>query len=117
VRPTDSGSFSYANPRTIHWGSGTLPERLEQELFERRAEHAFVITTRSVESNPALGGKLRTLLGSRVAGDFASVAQHAPASAVAAATRAAAAAKPDVLISFGGVSPIDAAMAVAFSLG
>jgi alcohol dehydrogenase class IV len=116
VPPADSGSFSYANPRTIHWGPGTLPQRLEQELRERRAERVFVITTRSVEGNPALGGRLKTLLGSRVAGEFASIAQHVPASAVAAATGAAAEAKPDVLISFGGGSPIDAAKAVAFAL-
>ena len=116
MRPADFGSFAYANPRTIHWGPGTLPQRLEQELQERRCERAFVITTRSVEANPALGGRLKTLLGSRVAGEFVSIAQHAPASAVAAATRAAAAAKPDVLISFGGGSPIDAAKAVAFAL-
>jgi alcohol dehydrogenase class IV len=116
VPPADIGSFSYANPRTIHWGPGTLPERLEQELRERNLKSAFVITTRSVEANPALGGRLKALLGPRVAGELTSIAQHAPASAVAAATRAAAEARPDVLISFGGGSPIDAAKAVAFAL-
>lgn len=113
MRPADSGSFGYANPRTIHWGPGTLAERLAQELGSRRA---FVVTTRSVVANPALGGRLKTLLGSRVAGEFVCVGQHAPAAAVAAAVRAAALARPDVLISFGGGSPIDAAKAVAFAL-
>ncbi|MGI9146766.1 MAG: iron-containing alcohol dehydrogenase [Chloroflexota bacterium] len=116
MRPVGYGSFSYANPRTIHWGPGTLAERLERELSERRVQRAFVITTRSVESNPRLGGRLKTLLGSRLAGGFACIGQHAPASAVAHATRAAATAKPDVLVSFGGGSPIDAAKAVAFAL-
>jgi alcohol dehydrogenase class IV len=116
VHPADSGSFAYANPRTIHWGPGTLAERLEQELRDRSLRSAFVMTTRSVAANPALGGRLRHLLGERIAGDFACISQHAPASAVAAATHAAAAAQPDVLISFGGGSPIDAAKAVAFAL-
>jgi alcohol dehydrogenase class IV len=113
VRPASSGTFAYANPRTVHWGPGTLPERLTQELGSRRA---FVVTTRSVVENPALGGRLRSLLGARVAGEFVCVGQHAPASAVAAAVRAAAVAQPEVLISFGGGSPIDAAKAVAFAL-
>jgi len=113
VQLADSGSFAYANPRTIHYGPGTLPQRLDEEL---RGQRAFVITTRSVVANPALGGRLKTLLGSRVAGEFVAVGQHAPAAAVAAAVQAASAARPEVLISFGGGSPIDAAKAVAFAL-
>jgi alcohol dehydrogenase len=116
VQFADSGSFAYANPRTIHWGPGSLAQRLEQALGERNAQRAFVITTRSVAGNPALGDKLAQLLGARGVGQFAAISQHAPAAAVAAATRAAADAKPDVLISFGGGSPIDAAKAVAFAL-
>ena len=116
VQTADSGSFAYANPRTIHWGPGSVAEHLEQQLEEVQAQRVFVITTRSVASNPALGGKLAEVLGERAVGQFAAIAQHAPASSVAAATRAAAEARPDVLISFGGGSPIDAAKAVAFAL-
>jgi alcohol dehydrogenase class IV len=112
----DAGTFSYANPRTIHWGAGSLADQLEQELAQRGAQRAFVISTRSVAGNPALGGKLGQLLAGRFVGEFAAIAQHAPAAAVAAATRAAAEARPDVLISFGGGSPIDAAKSVAFAL-
>jgi alcohol dehydrogenase class IV len=76
-----------------------------------------VITTRSVSAHQALGLQLSTLLGERQVGQFADITQHAPAAAVVAATRAAQAARPDVLISFGGGSPIDATKAVAFALG
>ena len=69
-----------------------------------------------MDGHAALGGRLAALLGSRGVGAFATIGQHAPAAAVAAATRAAAEARPDVLISFGGGSPIDAAKAVAFAL-
>jgi alcohol dehydrogenase class IV len=111
-----AGSFAYANPGRIYWGAGTLAERLEHELRERQAQRVFVITTSSVAGNPALGGKLQTLLGERGVGHFAAISQHAPAAAVAAATRAAADVRPDLLLSFGGGSPIDAAKAVAFAL-
>jgi len=116
VQFADSGSFSYANPRTIHWGPGSLARNLAQELDERHVQRAFVITTRSVAGNPALGGALAQVLGTRAVGQFSAISQHAPAATVAAATRAAAEARPDVLISFGGGSPIDAAKAVAFAL-
>jgi maleylacetate reductase len=116
VQPGDAGSFAYANPPRIHWGAGCLSERLEQELAERRTRRVFVISTRSVASNPELGGRLADLLGTRFVGQFAAIGQHAPAAAVAEATRIAAAATPDLLLSFGGGSPIDAAKAVAFSL-
>jgi maleylacetate reductase len=56
------------------------------------------------------------VLGARFVGEFAGISQHAPAAAVAAATEAAKAARPDVLISFGGGSPIDATKAVAFAM-
>ena len=112
----DSGTFTYANPRTVHWGPGSLARSILHELDERRAQRAFVITTRSVAGNPALGGALMKLLGARAVGQFSAISQHAPATTVAAATRAAVEAKPDVLISFGGGSPIDAAKVVAFAL-
>jgi alcohol dehydrogenase class IV len=116
VAKDEAGTFNYANPARIHWGAGTLADRLERELRERALRRVFVISTRSVANNPALGGNLEKLLGERGVGQFAEIAQHAPAAAVAAATRAAAAARCDALISFGGGSPIDAAKSVAFAL-
>ena len=109
-----SGSFVYANPPSIHWGAGTLPKRLTEELDRRRLQRVFVVSTRSVATNPQLGARLAALLGDRCAGAFSGITQHAPAAAVAAAVEAARAAQPDVLVSFGGGSPIDATKAVAF---
>ena len=109
----NSGTFTYANPGSIHWGAGCLEAELDRELGRRRA---FIITTRSVAANPALLGRLATLLGERCVGQFAAISQHAPAAAVAAAAEAARSAMPEALISFGGGSPIDAAKSVAFAL-
>src|ERR1051326_5044042 len=61
----DSGTFVYANPRTIHWGAGSLAPRLLAELNQRGLSRAFVVSTRSVAANPSLGGHLRQLLGDR----------------------------------------------------
>jgi alcohol dehydrogenase len=116
MNKSDSGTFVYANPRTIHWGAGTLAAHLDRELTTREAVRAFVISTRSVANHPALGGRLRELLGGRLGGEFGAISQHAPASTVAAAVDAARDARPDILVSFGGGSPIDAAKSVAFAL-
>ena len=112
----DSGTFTYANPSRIHWGAGCLASHLARELDRLRATRAFLVTTRSVAADPALAGRLRDLLGDRMVGEYAAIGQHAPASGVAAAAEAARSARPDVLISFGGGSPIDATKAVAFAL-
>jgi alcohol dehydrogenase len=111
-----SGSFTYANPRTVHWGAGALAEHLEPELKRLAGQRVFVVTTRSVSANPELLGNLERLLGARYVGAFSGIGQHAPAASVAAAVTAAASARADLLISFGGGSPIDATKAVAFSL-
>jgi alcohol dehydrogenase len=112
----ETGTFVYANPHTIHWGAGQLADHLEASLQQTHRTRAFVISTRSVAGNPALGGRLRELLETRLVGEFAEISQHAPAAAVADAVEAAHEARADVLVSFGGGSPIDAAKAVAFAL-
>jgi alcohol dehydrogenase len=112
----ESGSFTYANPGVVHWGAGALDEHLERELNRLGATRVFVVTTRSVAAHPDLLGRLERCLGQRCAGAFSGISQHAPAAAVAAAASAASAARADLLISFGGGSPIDAAKAVAFAL-
>jgi alcohol dehydrogenase class IV len=116
MQSADSGSFVYANPRTIFWGANTLADHLASALKQAGRDRAFVITTRSVAAHAALGRRLHAILGARVVGEFAGISQHAPAAAVAAAVNAAGAARPDVLISFGGGSPIDAAKSVGFAL-
>jgi alcohol dehydrogenase len=111
------GTFRYANPGVIHWGVGCVAERLEAELRRLGAERVFVVTTRSVARNPELLPVVVERLGQRCVGQFSGIGQHAPARAVAEAVEQARAAQPDVLVSFGGGSPIDATKAVAFALG
>lgn len=112
----ERGTFVYANPPTIHWGSGCVAERLGEELAGLGARRVFLVTTRSVARNDNLVGALNQVLGERLVGEFDAIGQHAPAESIAAAAKAARAARPDVLISFGGGSPIDATKLVAMAL-
>jgi maleylacetate reductase len=112
----DSGTFVYANPARIHWGPGVLLARLDEELDRLGARRVFVVSTRSVARHPRLFGELREHLGARLVGEFAGIGQHAPASSVMDAVRAAGESRADALVSFGGGSPIDATKAVGFAL-
>ena len=116
MHDSERGSFRYTNPPVIHYGPGCVAERLDAELERLGARRAFLVTTRSVTANPALAGALAERLGDRLVGQFAAISQHAPAEAVAAAADAAQRADPDILLSLGGGSPIDAAKTVAFVL-
>ncbi len=112
----ERGSFRYTNPAVIHYGPGCVAERLDAELERLGAQRVFLVTTRSVAAQPALAGWLAERLGERLVGRYAEISAHAPAREVAAAAEAARRAEPDVLVSLGGGSPIDAAKTVAFVL-
>jgi alcohol dehydrogenase len=112
---SDSGSFTYANPPVIHWGPASLT-RIDGELRRHGAQRPFVVTTRSVASSTPLMERLRSALGGRDACGEARIGQHAPASDVAAAVAEVQRSRPDVLISIGGGSPIDAAKSIAFAV-
>jgi len=110
-----SGTFTYANPPTIHWGSGALV-KVADDLRRRRVTRAFVVTTRSVAANSSLFDRLKSTLGGGDVVGMAVIGQHAPATDVAAAVAEASRARPDVLISMGGGSPIDATKSIAFAM-
>jgi alcohol dehydrogenase class IV len=109
-------TFQYSNPEVIHWGAGSVREKLDGELRRVGGRRVFVVTTKSAVREPALAPAVEALLGDRFAGRFADIGQHAPARSVMDAVRAAREARADTLLSLGGGSPIDATKAVAFSL-
>ncbi len=113
---SERGSFRYTNPAVIYYGPGCVGERLDGELERLGARRAFLVTTRSVAANQALAPALAERLGARLVGQYSAISAHAPAAEVAAAAEAARQAEPDVLLSLGGGSPIDAAKMVAFVL-
>ena len=109
------GTFQYLNPGTLHWGEGCV-SALDAELSKAGARRVFLITTGSIERNPAVLSAVESAIGARLAGRTAKIGQHAPVRDVAQAAAQAREAKADALVSAGGGSPIDAAKAVAWSL-
>jgi len=102
-----TGVFTYANPRVIHWGAGSIAQ-LEAELQRLEATRIGVVTTRSlVESLDSL----RLQPAATIV-----IGQHAPMAQVRAGTEKAKSAGVDCLVSFGGGSAIDAAKIISVQL-
>jgi len=109
------GTFTYSNPRVIHWGRGSV-SGLASLLEGLQARRLALISTRSVLADEGLTGIVRNAMGSAVVGLTAAVGQHAPLAQVHESVERAAGAGLDGVISFGGGSAIDAAKIFALQV-
>lgn len=91
---------------------GRLPAQMER-LDRRRA---FILTGRTLDAQTGLVRELEGLLGERWVGTFAGCLPHCPSRTVEAAAQRARQAAPDLLVSFGGGTPITTAKLVAAAL-
>jgi len=110
-----SGTFTYSNPRVIHWGAGSV-ERLGAELARLQVTRIALVTTRSLAADESLQGAVRAAADGAAIPVSAVVGQHAPMAQVDDAAERAAAAGVDGVVSFGGGSAIDSAKMVAVKL-
>jgi maleylacetate reductase len=110
-----SGTFTYANPRVIHWGAGSTAA-LERELERLGTRRIAVVTTRSLVAESSALDAVRARMGEARVLATVMVGQHAPMSQVDAAFEEAARAQVDGVVSFGGGSAIDSAKMLAIRL-
>lgn len=110
------GVFRYANPGVIRWGAGAVAG-LGEELERLGASRPAIVSTRSVAGDEALTGPVRAALPAGAEAALVVIGQHAPVGEIESAVERLAALGPDVLVSLGGGSPIDAAKVVAAELG
>jgi len=110
-----NGLFTYANPRVIHFGAGSV-SALGPELASLAARRIALVTTRSLVAEERLISVVQGALGDAHVAMTAVIGQHAPIAQVDAALRQGADAGVDGVVSFGGGSPIDAAKMLAVKL-
>ncbi|MBI3969392.1 MAG: iron-containing alcohol dehydrogenase, partial [Chloroflexi bacterium] len=110
-----SGVFQFLPVDRVVFGPGKLDE-LPRQVEQLGASRAFVITGRSLATKTDLVRRVEALLGERHAGTYAETGQHVPSQGVIHATRRARAAGADLLVSFGGGSPVDCTKLVAWAL-
>ena len=99
----------------MHHGPGCL-ESLASEVERLGASRALVITGHTLMEQGRLVRRIQDLLGPRFAGIFFETRQHVPRETVLEATKSAREAGADLLVSFGGGTPIDTAKLVALCL-
>src|SRR5438094_7176718 len=98
-------SFTYANPRIIHWGRGAIAQ-LGPELERLNIERVALVTTRSLlgHAGPLKINPMATTV----------ISQHAPMSEIDACVEQSSGAQG--IVSFGGGSAIDAAKIISVRL-
>ena len=80
------------------------------------AERVFLMVSRTLERECGWVDEMRAALGSRYVGSYSGMPPHTPRDAVLDATALARAAKPDLVVTFGGGSITDAGKAVRLAL-
>lgn len=109
------GAFTFLPQERVIYGVGSLAQ-LTAELDRLGCQRAFVITGTTIATKTDLLAQVQAVLGPRCVGVFYPITQHVPREDVIAATSQAREAKPDVLVSLGGGSPVDGTKAVTLCL-
>lgn len=99
----------------VIFGAGALA-RVPKEIERLGKERAFILTGKTMATKTDLVRKLETLLEDKWVGTYSGCQQHVPSHTVDEATTRAREAQADLIISFGGGSPVDAAKIVALQL-
>jgi len=102
-----TATFTYSNPRVIHWGAGSVAQ-LRAEVESLEAPRVAVVTTRSLE--PSLS-RLPIAPTTVIC-----ISQHAPMTEIRAGIEDIGFAGVRAIVSFGGGSAIDAAKIISMGL-
>jgi alcohol dehydrogenase class IV len=103
------------HPYRLYSGKNAL-DRLPEEVGRRHASRAFIVCGRTVSRATPLIGRIRQLLGERLAGVFDEIDKDTSRSSVTRAVEAARAARADLVIGVGAGSVIQGARIVAILL-
>src|SRR5262245_48975535 len=99
----------------VIFGAGAIAQ-VPKEIDRLGKERVFILTGKTLTTKTDLVRKLETLLEDRWVGTYSGCQQHVPSRTVDEATARAREAQADLIISFGGGSPVDAAKIVALEL-
>lgn len=111
-----SGLWQPTQLQKLHYGSGSVKHHLLSCLPSETSK-AFIITGSSLATKTPVIKEVESLLGSKHAGTFSKIGQHAPVADLDAATSLVEQdSSIDTVISIGGGSPIDSAKAISYRL-
>lgn len=111
-----SGLWQPTQLQKLFYGSGSVAKHLSSCLPTENSK-AFIITGQSLATKTPLVQRVEELLGSRHAGTFSKIGEHAPVAQLDEATQLVEKdASVDTVISIGGGSPIDSSKAISYRL-
>jgi alcohol dehydrogenase class IV len=111
-----SGLWQPTQLQKLHYGSDSVAKHL-LDCLPSSSSKAFIITGSSLATKTPLVQQVESLLGSKHAGTFSKIGQHAPVAQLDEATEIVKKDESvDTVISIGGGSPIDSAKAISYRL-
>lgn len=111
-----SGLWQPTQLQKLHYGSDSVKKHLLDCLPSSNSK-AFIITGSSLATKTPLVKQVESLLGTKHAGTFSKIGQHAPVAQLDEATEIVKKDDSiDTVISIGGGSPIDSAKAISYRL-
>lgn len=109
-----SGLWEPTQLSKLHYGSGSVKQHL-LDCLPKKSSKAFIITGSSLATKTPLVKQVEEILGSKHAGTFSKIGQHAPVAQLDEATEIVKNDESvDTVISIGGGSPIDSAKAISY---
>jgi maleylacetate reductase len=113
--PVRQIKFDYSRLETVIQGADAVSSLVEQ-VDSRDCQRVFLLASRSLHDNSEIVAEIGTALGGRLLDVFTDIPAHTPRPAVMAALDRARSGDPDLLVTLGGGSVIDAAKAVQLGL-
>ncbi|KAF2877403.1 hypothetical protein BDV95DRAFT_601803 [Massariosphaeria phaeospora] len=111
-----SGLWQPTQLQKLYYGADSVSKHLLESLPNSTSK-AFIITGNSLATKTPLVQQVEQLLGSKHAGTFSKIGEHAPVAQLDEATEIVAKdANVDTVVSIGGGSPIDSAKAISYRL-
>lgn len=111
-----SGLWKPTHLQALYYGPNCVKDHL-LDCLPSSSSKAFIVTGSSLATKTSLIKDVETLLGSRHAGTFSNIKQHAPVADLDKATELVLNDDSiDTIISIGGGSPIDSAKAISYRL-
>jgi maleylacetate reductase len=107
--------FDYSRLETVMQGADAVSSLVEQ-VDARGCQRVFLLASRTLHDNSETVAEIGAALGGRLQDVFADIPAHTPRPAVMEALKRARSCEPDLLVTLGGGSVIDAAKAVQLAL-
>jgi len=101
-----AGAYEYVPIERVRWGEPTT-NAVMNEAERLGARRIFIVASKTLARKTGVIEGMRTALGPRDAGLFDECREHTPLDSVIACADAVRAAKPDLILTVGGGTPID----------